>query len=228
MEQLTLESVAQTLMDLYYKDFKQSGDFFDYEHFEFLARAIWGKLLDAEAKEWRKVARQESGFWTIDLPGDWLVSETVGVKPKENAKRSIAVLKDVPYSFSFDRHSWGIQSVYSEEHRLERITIDGIWKIRHLPPTDIIFWYPQQQHLHFLTENEINNVEVAYLPSLTNGKAAECSLPVAKLFDITTMGLQVMLNVKNGVVDMTNNQNPNAVLQTEVDNVFSNIKTKSA
>ncbi len=96
MEQLTLAQAAQTTMDMYYRDFKADGEFFDFEHFEYVARAAWAKLLDMEAREWRKVARQETGYYTIDVNPEWLVDETISLEPDEKTKK---------ISWRIERHS---------------------------------------------------------------------------------------------------------------------------
>lgn len=231
MEQLTLSSLAQTLMDMYYRDFQADGEFFDIDIFTTIARAVYGKLLDVEAKEWRRVEKQENGYYTIAANPEWQVSETIELK-KEDGKKNMfsAQLKDLPFAFSFDKWGYGIQSIIPEEDlKLERTTADKIWELKHMPITQNVYWYSVQNKIIAFSKCEkLGKMDVYYVPSLTGAKADEAYVPIAKQGDILTIGFQVMINAKNGIVDKSNNGNPNSVIQTEVDNVFTGIKTKPA
>lgn len=218
-EQLSISMVGQMTMDLFYKNYKTSTDFFELEHFIFCNRAVYGKLIETESDKSRQLMKAETGYFCIDLSQDWLITEEIDVK--KVGKWDVAILTQMPFPFPYDKMTYAVQSINSEECSGDfvRISPDDLWTIKHLPKTNKIFFYILRDEVRIV--NSIctpKKIEVNYAPSLT-GDPDTTYFPIGKQLDVITMSVQIMKSITdNKIIDKTIDQNPNTIIQNEVQN----------
>lgn len=220
MNELSLASVAQTIMDMFYEGLKAEEDFFELDHFIFCARAAYSKLIEAEAKEARALARSENGFATINLTQDWLVSETVSFT-KKHGNNLVAELKQQPFAFPYDIMGFGVQSVQpvDGDGQFIRTSPDEAWKYRHIPATSRIFFTTRGNKIILANVTgavTLHNVEVWYAPALT-GDPELCTMSAAKHLDVINLSIIAMKQAAQGVIiNTSNDQNPNTIIESEI------------
>lgn len=219
----TLSWIGQMMQDFYYKELQADSDFFEAEHFIYCAKAVYAKLIDTAAKESRQLDKLESGYYTISLSQDWLIEEEVGFEEdKRNNGIFIGQLKRAPYAFSFDRMSYSVQTVEpldNDCNSYTRISADQRFKFRHIASTNMVFFYVLGDKIYLVNQSTCTPKKaiVWYAPSLA-GEPDEVIIPLNKHFDIVTIGAKLMADITaNTVVDKTNNQNTNKIIQSEID-----------
>jgi len=222
----SLSYVAQMIMDLYYQNVKSSEDFFELPHFIFAARAIYGKLLEIESDKARRLAKEETGYYTIDVSQDWLIEEVVKVeKVKGGGKYAhyVGELKETPFPFPFDTMGYGVQSVEliepsDCESSMIRINRDQKDSLKHLPKTNSIYWFVQGKKVHGFTTSICEPKEwgVNFAPALSLD-ADKAIIPLGKQADIISFGVNLFKGAAQGmIVDMSNDRNPNKIIETEI------------
>ncbi len=221
-EQLSVSMVGQMTMDLFYKNYKASTDFFELEHFIFCNRAVFGKLIETEADKTRQLSKAETGYFSIDLSQDWLVTEKVSVK--KIGRWDVGVLSQMPFPFPFDKMSYAVQTIESGDNKCSgkdfvRISPDDLWTLTHLPKTQKVFFHVLRDEIRLANSLCIpSEIEVDYAPSLT-GDPDTTYFPLGKQMDVITMSVQIMKNITdNKIIDKTIDQNPNTIIQNEVQN----------
>lgn len=219
---------AQNCMDLYYQQFKSDEDFFEDYHFKYLCGVAYAKILQDEYEKSYKLNLMEKGIGMASINPQWFVAEEIELKASDIGDKEIQ-LKACPFTFRFDMQSSGIQGLYPLNGTCGdfiRINVDDKWKLKTVPTTNIVWWYPFSDKIIF--ENircGLKKVKVLYIPSLKDVED-KCGLPDSMEADIIDWVLQRMFLARNGtVVDMTNDQNPNKALETEINTAFKNIKT---
>lgn len=223
--------VATMVMDAYYGDFRGNDDFFEDEHFQFVTRAAYGKLLDAELKEARALAKLEQGYYVIDVSQDWLIIETVKFTKKTGDVWE-GKLKQVPFPFAYDKMGYGVQTLMPVDESgckdFLRMSPDEVWKFctNGIPRSSKVF-FTVIKDIITLRNVKCNpgEVSVSYVPTLSD--AEDSLISVNKQFDVFTLAVTAMRQARDGmVVDETNNANKNKALQTEIDSVYTGLKTK--
>lgn len=223
-----LETLSQTTMDLYFQQYKSDEDFFEYSHFVYLCAAAYAQILQEEYEKSYMLNLREKQIGEANLNPEWFIEEEKEVTTSETGDRELT-LASCPFSFRFDKQSSGVQGVYPLAGKCGefiRIGVDDLWKIKNAPTTNIVFWYVVANKIVFKNVHcGLKKVKVTYIPSLKELED-QCSIADSMQMDVINRVLNVMFVARQGgVVDVTNNQNPNKVLETEIDTVFKNIKT---
>lgn len=223
-----LIEVAQNLMDLYYQQYKSDEDFFEEYHFKYIVAAGYAKLLQDKYEKSYRQNKAENNIGEATLNPQWFVSEEIEVVASEDADRELT-LKSCPFFFDFDKQSSSIQGIYPLSGKCRefiRIDIDSLWKLNNAPNTNIVYWYVMGNKIKFRNiQCGLKKVRITYIPSLKELEDT-CSFPDSMVFDTITFSYNMMRAAREGtVIDFTNNQNPNKVLETELDTVFKNLKT---
>jgi hypothetical protein len=229
----TLTDTAQMVMDLYYQNYKSREDFFSLKHFIYLCGVAYSKLLEDEYKEARALAKLEEGFTDIFMSEDWMVYETITLKPvKDEPGSYVGNLRTPVFAFPYDPYNYGIQSVRQAGQTgctdFIRTSYREMWMNCLLPVvTGKVFFYPAGNQLHIGNAGcKIDKLIVSVVPEITSGKF-EGSVPASKQDTIIRKTWELMARAKEGiVVDTSNNSNPNKAMATEVDSMFSNLRTK--
>jgi len=227
----SLAYVATLVMDAYYGDLRGNDDYFEEAHFQFVTRAAYGKLLDNEMREARALAKIETGFYVIDVSQDWLIIEQLSFT-KKNERTWTAKLKQVPFPFAFDKMGYGVQSLIPADDcecsDFIRMSPDEYWKLNSnmMPITNKVYYYVIKDEITLKNVRcNPGKVDVSYVPSLSD--AEDSIININKQFDVFTLAVTAMRQARDGaVVDETNNANKNKSIETEIDNVYRNLKTK--
>jgi hypothetical protein len=225
-----LKDIAQIVMDLYYQNYKADEEFFKKHHFKYLVTVCYNSFIQDyyDLNYTKNLA--ENGHAQVDLSSDWFVEEEAEVK-YENGNYT-AILKNRPFAFLHDNQYRSISDIVPVDCdcdvRLSRIKAVERWKLSALPATSYTFWYLfAGNRIRFeKVKCGIGKIIVYVLPSLvtTDDKAVIASGLQQKVIEAT---LNLMFQARQGtVVDFTNNQNPNKVMETEIDTVFRGLKTK--
>lgn len=224
--------LGQNIMDLYYQQFKADEDFFELYHFKYLAGVAYGKLIQEEyEKQWR-LNFQLEGFGYVSVAQDWLIKGENKLEKDSDGTYFIKLDKK-PFSFLFDRQSSAIQTITPIGGKackeFIRISADEKWKICALPHTGKTFWYLEIDVIRFVGITCLpDKVATLYVPGLDLDIDDNLNIPMTKEADIIDWVLQRMIGARQGtVVDMTNDGNPNKTVASEINNIFSQIKTKA-
>jgi hypothetical protein len=226
--------LAQHIMDLYYQSFKSDDEFFELLHFEYLAGVAYAKLLQNEYENNYKLNLHEEGYGYVTLSQDWLRAEEHKIK-KDADGRYFIQLDMAPFSFLYDSQNSSIQDVIplgqNSQKEFIRMGSQERWKIKASRGTRIIFWYLEKDKIYAASENTNGmpeRLKVLYVPAPEKDISDDFTIPVTKEADIISWVLNIMFTARQGtVVDMTNDANPNKTLATEINNIFSQIKTKA-
>lgn len=226
-----LIDVAEMLQDMYYQAYRTDEDFFDLPHFEYICAMVYSKILENEYKIARAESKTEEGISSVIINGDYLVKEKVA--PKKEDGDYILTLKQSIFQFQFDKNNTGIQRISNPNQGCKRFVRTNMqksdWMSGILPKTDRVFFYGTGKQVVLKNVTCALNAEltVMYVPEISSVDSEEAIIPEGKGYDVVTIGMDLMKRARNGeVIDMTNNSNPNKVIQTEIDNVFTNLRTK--
>jgi hypothetical protein len=225
-----LKDIAQIVMDLYYQNYKSDEEFFKKHHFKYLITVCYNDFIQKYYDQSYTKNLAENGHAEVDLSSDWFVEEVVEVK-LENGFYS-ALLKNRPYAFLHDNQYRSISDIIPEECacdlRLSRIKHVERWKLGSLPATSYTFWYLiGGNKIRFeKVKCGLGTIRVLVLPALVTMDDAAI-IPDGLSKNVIDATLNLMFQARQGVVvDLTNNQNPNKTMETEVDTAFRNVKTK--
>lgn len=223
-----LVEVAQNLMDLYYQQYKSDEDFFEEYHFKYIVAAAYAKLLQDKYEKSYAKNKRENNIGEATLNPQWFVTEEIEVGSSDDADKELE-LKSCPFFFDFDKQSSSIQGIYPLSGKCRefiRIGVDDLWKLNNAPTTNIVYWYALGNKIKFRNVHcGLRKVRVAYIPSF-NELEDNCSFPDSLIFETVTLSYNMMRSAREGtIIDFTNNQNPNKVMETEIDTVYKNLKT---
>lgn len=223
--------VAQNVMDLYYQAYKSDEDFFELYHFQYLVGVGYGKVLQDEYEKNYKLNLQIEGYGYVNISQDWLKSEEHTIE-KDKDDRFFIKLNKKPFSFLFDNQTSAVQNVIPlggpKCGEFIRMNGDERWKLCAVAGTAQVFWILEDEKIYF--ENltvKPTKIKVLYVPGLDKDIDDNFNIPKTKEADVIDWVLQRMFVARQGgVIDMTNDGNNNKALANEINNVFSQIKTK--
>lgn len=222
----SLALAAQTLLDLYYQDYAPENAFIDLAHVKLLMYSEYEDIVDREYKQAKILNRTLEGYGFVSLSGDIVISEMVEIVKEGNDW--VGILGQQAFSFAYDSVGTGVQRVRSTDgdcpSELIRIPATEAWAYCHAPKTKQNFFYtqstaaaagcPATTKIYILGQCHPKEVEVLYVPSLTEGGDVEISMRLVKR--ITDSVLQTLLIAKKEVIiDKTSDQNPVTALPTE-------------
>lgn len=217
-----LNILASLVMDAFYQQYGKESDFFTLEDFEAYCNVFYYQVLqedfDKTKREMLQMGMLQPGEEPI-LNADWYTEKEFEVK-NEGDKFYI----ELPGAFSFNKDVkyTGLKDIYtsSECGPLAKITYNEKNTLKWLPNSDkTIYYYPVGSKIVFeRVWCGLKKVNVVYIPSLdADAEGCEIIIPSAYMAEIVTRTYNFMTSAKNGsVIDKTNNQNPNKVVQTEI------------
>lgn len=218
----TLGLIAEKTMDLYYQQYKHKDDFFDLEDFKFYCSIGYAALLQDEWNKAYAQSKQEEGENGVELSPEWYHEAVMKVERNPITGNHEATICNRPFSFRFDRNYSSIQNVYPVTSNgctdFVRIGAGKEWLIKRLPFNKKIFWHLLSNKIIFQNVHcGLKEVRVFYIPSLAT---LENDLPIAESMedDVLRRTLDLMLKAKSGMpfVQMSNDGNPNGIMQTEI------------
>lgn len=219
-----LGEAAQTLMDLWYQDNPSAEQFFEIYHFKYIFGCGYAQLLQEEYNQSYQRNLSEEGMGVPSLSSDWYISEEVRVVSADEIAPFKAQLKARPFAFAFDRQNAGIKDILPTSGKCKdfiRVSLEARWQLDHVPSEDVVYWYPIKDSVYFeKLFCGTRTVTILYIPSLES-LDDDLQIPDVYLGQIIAGALQLMKLAKDGtVIDTTNDNNANATLQTEINNLF--------
>jgi hypothetical protein len=216
--------VAQNLMDLWYQEDPSGEQFFEIYHFKYMVAIAYAQLLQEEYNQSYQRNLSEEGMGVPSLSSDWYISEEIRVVASDDIAPFKAELKTRPFSFAYDRQNSGIKDIIPISGKCRdfiRIGLEARWQLHHIPDEDVVYWFPIQKDVFFeKLFCGTKAIRILYIPSL-DGLEDKSQIPDVYQGQIIAGALQLMRMAKDGVViDTTNDNNANATLQTEINNLF--------
>jgi hypothetical protein len=212
-----LKIVASNTMDLYYQDYRSDEDFFDLPDFVTHCGDTLTNYYLTEYKQIKAEMRADRQEEVVTFSENVLSEQVLDVKLCEG--ELVAKLEKPFMSFPYDEQSTGVQYVFPTKAKdcqnLERSHISKIWKFKHLPITDRVFWYVDFGEIKFYKNSivPLNKVRVLYIPVVNK----EMSVPSALIDMVTTNTVLKMKQIAAGVViNETLSRNPNKPVEAEV------------
>lgn len=209
--------LAQDIMDAYYQNFKEGNeDFFDHDYFIRQCHDTHASILRDEYIAQYRMLRMEMRHMRdmVEFSFDWLKHEDVELKKNEVTGYYHAEIKGKVFQFPFDQSNVGYQMVTP----VKRGDCDLIRTTQHqnhldkfLPETTVVFWHAIMKNTLAFDKDCCKNVRVHYVDS------DAMDIPDGLANTIMDVVLNRMFGARNGrgVVDVTNDSNPNAKQQTE-------------
>lgn len=215
---------AQNLMDLWYQEDPSAEEFFEIYHFKYMVSIAYAQLLQEEYNQSYKKSLQEEGIGIPSLSSDWYISEEVKVIPSGDVSPFKSELKRKPFAFAFDRQNSGVKDILPISGKCRdfiRIALESKWQLDHVPTENIVYWYVLDKNIYFeKLFCGTKAVRILYIPSIDDLEDT-ASIPSVYEGQIIAGALQLMKMAKDGVViNTTNDNNPNAALETEINNLF--------
>lgn len=213
-----LTLVGQRCMDLFYQQFKSNSDFFELSDFISYAGDTLSDYYLQEYKQLKAQMRADKQEEVVSFSENTLLQQEVKVENEDG--ELVGTLKSPVLTFPYDEQSSGIQFVLPVASRdcqnIERANMSFLWKKKHLPLTDRIFWYPEgPAKLKFWTNsnNNVTKVNVFYVPSVN----AAMLVPDTLVDYITTNTVTKMKAIKQGtVIKKAQDLNQNVVVESEI------------
>ncbi len=217
-----LSILASLVMDAYYQQYGKESDFFKLKDFMSYCNIFYYQVLQEDYDKSRREMIQ-LGFLEIGdeavMNLDWYIDKEVVVK-KENNRfyidlETVSISKDIGYS--------GLKDIYSNGScgKFAKITYHQKDTLKFYPKSDnTIYFYPLGKRVYFENVNcGLDKVNVVHIPTLdSEANDGDIIVPNILMAEIVTRCYNFMTASKNGaIIDKTNNQNPNKIIQTEID-----------
>lgn len=223
-----ISQTRQIITDLFYQAYTTDENFLQPEHFQYLIGCYYNSLLIADYNKSKQENFAESGLIYPTFSQEMVVPKEVTVEKDGDFK--VATIDDV-VMFPYDIHGYGVQSVSPLQNikcgPFKRTTVGMKDTLCQLPYTKHIWFWIQGRKIYFYSAITIpEKLIVNIIPALKPGDD-NFFIPQSFETQIITGCIALVKQAAQGVViDMSNNSNPNAQMQTEWDNVFRNLKTK--
>lgn len=216
---VSLKLAAQYCMDSFYGDYKTDRQFYVLEDFIVnLGNSIselFQKRYDEKYLELLKLGLSNSEIVSFD--SGLLSTQILDVTKKYNNVYTAKLDKPV-MSFFTDNNSVGIQDIQVVEPSYtstEIVSQNSIDKLKYLPKTNKIFVSKSIDTITLYSNcGTIKKIVVNYIPSVSEDAELSDGL-VAMASEITVKRMRAFSDTN--VIDMTNNQNNNKVIETEID-----------
>lgn len=226
----TQSSLAQNTMDLYYQQYASDEDFFKIYHFKYLNGITYAALLQAEYEKSYAKNLAETGIGMATISDDWFCHETVQLVRATEIGQFVTQLKcHKIFSFRYDRQDTGLKDVIALNGSCGdfiRLRFIERWKLQLLPEgTPEIYYFPLGNKIYFSNITcGLSKAIVVYIPALN--MLDDIDIAPTLEADIVQGTLNLMFAARQGkpVIDTTNDGNPNATMETEINEKFEKIR----
>jgi len=213
-----LNILASLVMDSYNQQYGKESDFFKIDDFAEFCGVFYYQVLQEEFEK-QKRERMSLGALGPDdelvLNSDWYIDREVKIVDGK------AKLENL-FNFSGDTSQSSIQMVYADCCHFSKTTMMKAFAVDHTPKSDksVYFYLTTEGALKFKRlPPKLDSVNVVYIPKLdAEADPDDVIVPSAKVAEIMTRTYNFMTSAKQGVVDKSNDQNPNKIIQTEIVN----------
>lgn len=218
---------AQIISDLFFQDYTSDESFIKLEHIRYLIGGYYNVILNADYEKSKKENQIESGIIYPTISSELIRKKEYTVAT--DGKFSFIELDPI-VNFPYDNNGYGVAFLRCPKDgcgEFKRTTVGIADKFYTLPMTNIIWWFVEGNRVNLYSAAKIpSKILVGTIPAIDiNDDNFE--IPQSFETQMITSIVDFLKRAAAGVaVDMSNNSNPNATLQTEFDNVFRNLKTK--
>lgn len=209
--------VAQTCMDWFYQNYKQSSDYFTLEDFITYCANTVANIYQQDFDRQRAEIRQEKKDGLVSFDPSWLNEQILKVDYKDG--EWVAKLDQPIASFLTDSQTAGLQFVLvtkpGPETELERLPLGERWQLALAPFVNKIFFTPYKDRIVFTKKGNcnVNYVRVFFVPAI--GPTME--VPDGIVDMVVTNTAVKMKQIKDGtIVKKTQDGQQNTTLQTEM------------
>lgn len=215
-----LQYVAQLAMDEFYQQYKGENDFWELTDFISMVGNTVASMYQQVYQQYYTMIRQEKNPEVVCFDSGWLLSQELEVSKDSNGFLTTTLSKPV-MTFPYDKSSSGIQEIFIIEPfntcQPERTSLSALYQLKYLPKTNRVFFYQDMSKINFWS-NVIFNVKkirLLYVPVMNDAEAPIADGMIAQAISTTVNDLKKI--AAGNVIDSTENQNSNKVLQSELD-----------
>lgn len=222
---LALKYVATQAMDNFYQTYKSDENFFTLQDFiQYCGNAI----SDFYSGMWK----EKYGELKADRKDEIVTFDTgvltyADIKIPANTKTNASLTIDMPGGvmvFPYDQNNCGLQSVFFKKDECEdfdnraiRTTIFQKSQIKNIGIVDRLFYYLDSGNKIGLINRRmlpVSDIRVYYVPAITD----DMPVPESIAYRIIAATIQLIKESGKGVVvSRENGNNPNKILETEID-----------
>ena len=218
----TLTEIASKAQDLYFQDYADRKEFFDLKDFKFHCAAKYSEMLNALYQAARKDNKAESGFSSVEIPAQWLITQKIEEDKlffDAMQKRWYCETTWPIFSFDFDSFGNGLNGIrpYGSSCNLKKISNQEIRFADIIPQTpDIYYFLENKKRIDFLKKPTLP-ISVYYIPQVL-GADDQCVMSDNIVSEVIQATLQLMFGAKQGmpVIKETDDDNRNSVMQQQV------------
>ncbi len=207
----TIRTIAHVAMDMFYQDYKPAESFLQIKHFVFLCIAADAKLKqDDYDKQVNLNLRERKTNAPVSLSYENYITVTVPIK------KNTATLPTDIMMFSGADQSVSVSQVEPEGGCGDILPLlhEEKWQAKDIK--GVVFWLMNCNGLEFvhLKENcSPEKVTVTYIPQLVEKSKVQASRKMAIL---NLVNIYIKSAKEGVIVNMSNDGNPNAANQTEI------------
>lgn len=213
-----IEIVAQDSMDLFYQNYKSNSDFFELEDFISHCGGVLGAFYQQEYQRVRAEMRSERRDEVAPFDPGILLLQELEVKNEDG--RVWADLQHSVMSFPFDEQGMGLQDILALDPRnglaFERTTATAAFQLEYVPRAPIVWFYMIGDRIHLINKStaKLKKINALTVPSVYSPKLM---IPDGIVeYVVTTAAMTIKQGAQGTVVKKSSDQNPNKILQTEV------------
>lgn len=218
---MSIRILAQSAMDRYYGEYKSSVQFFDLEDFVLGCGMAWAAAAQRMYLMMYAEMRAEKDDSIVSFDPTFLSTQVL--KVEKDGGKLFAKYKYPVMTFAFSDQTIGVQNVtvITPEGNfgmpLDRYTEKSAWQMNYIPYVNRIFYSPTSTGLKFIKNGacNVNEVEVSYIPAVTvNGD--DYYVPEGMADEIIAECITLIREGRLPVIKKANDQNPNMVMETEI------------
>lgn len=224
-----ISHTVQIIMDLFYQSYTSDESFFQAEHFHYIVGSYYNSLLVADYEKSKAENIADTGYRYPSFSSGMMVNKKYPVKADDDFKY-FEIGEDV-VTFPYDNRGYGVQNLRCYNRACGNFTrTEPSMKKRFclLPFTDEIWWWVEKDRVYMYSAAQIpSEITATIIPAIKPGDE-DFFIPQSYESQIINGVLGLFKQAAQGaVVDVANNSNPNEVMQTVVDSVLRNLKTKA-
>lgn len=223
-----ISHTAQIVMDLYYQSYSTDESFFKEPHFRYLIGSFYTDLLIQDYKASKAENLTETGIIFPTFNQDLFVPLEREVNMDGDFKYVDA--PELMY-FPYDNNGFGVGDVRCLKNQkcntFKRTSANMKDKLCILPYSDITWFWTENKRIYMYGGVVPKKVVIVIIPEI-NINDDDFIIPQSYEGKIITSVFNVFKQAQNGViVDMSNNSNPNVVIQNEIARGLQQLKPQS-
>lgn len=225
-----LSHTSQIVSDLFYQSYRSDESFFEDAHFRYIIATVYDTLLVNDFQKSKQESFSEGGYIFPTFAHDLIKPTPVLPVHTDGDFKYIDTGSVV--SFPYDNWGYGVQKIRCKVNgkcpTFKRVSPSMRDKFNIIPFTELVYFWIEGQRTYLYGAGNIPTELVAEVIMSVDVNDDDFYIPQSYESQIINAALQLFKQAsQGGVVDMSNDSNPNAVLQQEINNVFRNLKTKA-